>query len=151
MSWSTRQKKLAHMACRAAGIDDNSRHLLLHQLGGRAIVDGCPTSTSPRLAHEDFEKFMSMVEDYSGGQVLNYEPGYWDNAFINGPYGRKLHRALKLSHQLQDAGGPDGDSVAGVIAKAIGREYVTMHHLDRDELGKAIDAMTAVIKRKGAA
>ncbi|MEO0476631.1 MAG: hypothetical protein AAF085_11785 [Planctomycetota bacterium] len=146
--WSTKQIKLSHSACRAAGIDDNSRHLLLYQLGGKAIVDGCATSTSPKLGHADFEKFMSMIEDLSGGQVLSFARGYWEDKFCNGKYGRLLHRARQLSYQLQDA----GDAPMKYVGKAVGRDFSDqLFNLDEVELHKAIDAMTAVIKRKGAA
>lgn len=141
--WSPKQIKVSVIACRNAGIDDNQRHLLLYQLGGRAIVDGVATSRSPRLKQPDFEKFMMLIEGYSNGRVGNYKPGYWERQFREGPYGRLLDRAYKLSHALQDA----GLLPAGVISKAISRKYDVMANLDQDELHKAIDAMTAVFKR----
>lgn len=145
--WTKRQKQLAVVACRQAGIDDNSRHLLLYQLGGKAIVNGCATSTSPKLGNADFEKFMAIIESYSGGQIGNKERGYWEEQFANGKYGRLLYRARALSNQLQDAGDPP----MKYVAKAVGRDFSNeLHNLDEDELNKAIDAMTAVIRRGAA-
>ncbi|MEM6257999.1 MAG: hypothetical protein AAGI37_06760 [Planctomycetota bacterium] len=149
MSWTNPQKKLMAMACRSAGIDDNRRHLLLYQLGGRAIVNGCATSTSPKLTNADFEKLMYLIEGYApGGQVMNHKPGHFEQKFIDGPYGRLYHRANKLSNTLQDS----GVSPMGYVKKAVGRDFNgSLHNLDQDELKNAIDAMTAVIKRKGLA
>lgn len=146
--WTSKQRQFAAIACKQAGIDENQRHLILYQLGGRAIVNGCATSTSPRLRHADFEKFLAIIEDYAGGQIGRYDEHHFQDKFANGPYGRLLYRARKLSYQLQDAGDPP----MKYVAQAVGRDFEnTLHNLDQDELNKAIDAMTAVIRRRGAA
>lgn len=146
--WSNKQKRLAMMVCRSRGIDDGSRYLILRHLGRCALVNGEPTMTSPNLGNGDFEKFMALIEfDAPGEQLMDFEPGYWQGKWDNGTYGRLLYRAMELQHTLMDAGHPPG----GAVAQAIGREYDTLYHLDQHELNKAIDAMTAIIHRKGAA
>jgi len=147
--WTNKQKGLAVRACKSVGIDDDQRRLILRQLGGHAVPrrGAEPTSTSPKLTQGDFEKFMACVESYADdGQLLGKPAGYWEDRFINGDLGRLLYKARQLQHALMDA----GQSPGGAIAKAIGREYDTLHDLDQDELRKAIDAMTA-LTRRGAA
>ena len=148
MSWSKKQKGMAVRACKSVRIDDDTRKLLLRQLGGHALVNGEPTSTSRRLTQADFEKFMACVESYAEyGKLLGKPAYYWENQFAKGGLGRLLHRARQMQHELIDAGVSPG----GAIAKAIGREYGTLHEMDEGELRKAIDAMTAIRKRRGAA
>ncbi len=146
--WTKKQKQLAIMACRYAKVTDEHRKLLLRHLGASALINGEPSSTSLNLTNGDFEKFMHLVELCAPDeQLLNYEAGHWSAKFAEGTYSRLMHRALKLSHALQDAGVYPG----GAIAQAIGREYESMHHLDEQELHKAINAMRAIQARKGAA
>lgn len=148
--WTNDQKKLAIIACKDAGISDEHRKMLLRHLGAAAMVGGHPSSTSPRLTNGDFEKFMYLVEGCAQGErLLSYKPGHWEAKFAKGTYSRLMHRALRMSHALQDAGIYPG----GAIAKAIGRDYETMQHLDESELHKAINAMRSLQEqaRRGAA
>lgn len=142
--WTHKQKRLHIMACRDAGIGDEHRRLLLRQLGAAAIVDGEATSTSPRLTDADFDKFMSCVESCApGGRVLDFQAGHWAGRFAQGGYSRAMHQALRMQRSLADA----GVQAEGAIAKAIGREFETMHHLDYHELVKALNAMRTIAKR----
>jgi hypothetical protein len=145
--WTDKQKRLAIIACRDARISNDRRKLILRQLGGHAIPSrgGEPTSTSPRLTDADFEKFMSCAEmSTPDNQLLSFAPFYWQDKYIDGPFGRLKHRAVKLSLALTDA----GVEWIGIVTKAIGRDFDNhLANLDQDELNKAIDAMTAVGKR----
>ena len=85
MSWTDKQKALAVRACKDAHINTEQRELILRQLGGRAVVGERSTSTSGALTNADFNQFMAIVEQYSGGQIktrgrggkLLYRVGHW--------------------------------------------------------------------------
>ncbi len=146
--WTNKQKALAVRACKSIGLGDDQRKLILRQLGGHALINDQPTSTSPRLTQADFEKFMAYVESYASDSRLMSKPAYyWQDQYDNGPQGRLLYKARQLSNALTDA----GVAWVGIVNKAIGREFdALLANLDEDELGKAIDAMTAVGKRGAA-
>lgn len=86
MAWQPKQKGMFVRACKAVGINDEQRKMILSQCNQRAIHKGRITSTSPKLTQADYDHCMSVVEGVGNGQIkvrdgrdgkLLYKPGYF--------------------------------------------------------------------------
>lgn len=156
MSWTDKQKAIAVRACRAALIRDEQRELILRQLGVRAIVGGRATSTAATLTNADFNRFMAIVEQYSGGQVktrgrdgrLLYRVGHWQLRQQDNPRLQLIHVARRIIGSLQAEQVPE--QLEAVIVQATGHrinDLDDLDDLDEAEARKTIHALRAVAKR----
>ncbi len=107
MAWTAKQKALAAQACKAIGLADEHRRLILRQFpAARYDQDGRPaeqpSTRSKRLTNSDFEAFMAIIERQAGGQIVlanqTYEPGHFRAKADD-----QLHRMRHLAHRLADA------------------------------------------------
>jgi len=144
MSWTNQQKKVAAMAAREAGLPDEHRRLILHQLP-RAIYKGRATSTSPKLTNEDFEIFMSQVERFAGGQVLSYDRDHWHRQAID-QLSRTRAKVRELAAPIVEAGHLN---LEGFIRRMTGGDKHELDQLDAVELYKLIEAIKAIARRLG--
>ncbi|MEM6392357.1 MAG: hypothetical protein AAF797_06250 [Planctomycetota bacterium] len=155
MSWSSKQIKLAQMACKGAGIEDEHRRLLLGQFDGRAMVNGRATSTSPHLRNADFEQFMASVEAVSKNQQLQvrdprgrfvYGMCHWQQAAEDGAPKRLRYIINGLLSRIQDA--ELGLPIPSPSTVTNGRTQ-ELKHLTTPELEKLRSALYAMAKRHG--
>ena len=160
MAWSPKQRQLYARACQGAGLSEEHRHLLLRQVGSRAMHDGRVTSTSPRLTQSDFEEAMAIVERHSGGQVKirdskgRYVFGltYWQVAAESGGRDRLRELALRLDQHLQlllpEQWAQDGEGLAGWIKSRVtsGRTH-RLKELSYQELQDLIHGIKAFARR----
>lgn len=160
MAWTNAQKALAAQACKAAGLDESSRRLILMQFpharitrDGRAAAE--PTSTSPLLNNSDFEQFMAIVEEEAGGQVVlpakAYEPGHFARKADD-----DLARMRGLVHRIDAAlltDRPDiwhAQSLAGWIAKRVTRDRTDqLAELTYQELHALINGLRNFARNSG--
>jgi len=163
MPWSDKQKQIAVRACKAAGIRDESRKLLLLQTQnslfdreGRAAEH--PSSTSLRLNNSDFDHHMATIEIASSGRIKTtdgagkfiYSWGYWSGQFA-GETRRQKNLIVRIVNTLELEGifKHDGSSLANWI-----RTRVTAGRTDRlddltpDETSKLIEGLKAYCKRE---
>ena len=156
MGWSDKQKQIAVRACKGALIDDAQRELILRQLDGRAIVQDRATSTAPTLTNADFNRFMELVEVYSGGQVkirngngrYVYGYGHWQLQQQDNVRVQLIYVAKRIANTLFLEGVPE--RLEGVIAQATrGRIKDTgdLDDLDEAEARKVVHALRAVADR----
>jgi hypothetical protein len=106
--WSKKQRMKAAHAAKVARISDEHRKLILLQYGNRAIVDGKPTSTSPKLTQGDFDHFMQLCESMNGGKAPGFEPGHFDDSQAN-EMKRLRFVAIRIANTLALTDRPDGD------------------------------------------
>jgi hypothetical protein len=120
MAWTKKQKQLAVMACRAAGISDEQRTDLVLRNFQNAHYKGDITSTSPKLTNHDFEAFMAVVERFAGGRILHFTLGFWERAAADW-LSRMRFKAQQLAAVLEAAGklAPGGIGLAGWIQKRV--------------------------------
>ncbi|MFW6060929.1 MAG: hypothetical protein ACODAQ_12180, partial [Phycisphaeraceae bacterium] len=108
-AWTNTQKATFVRACKAAGIPDEHRRLILGQCDGRAVHQGKVTSTSPRLNQPDFDHCMATVETSCGGQIPRkrgsdqpwYKAGYWQQQADIGDTQRLRWIAQQIHTQLK--------------------------------------------------
>lgn len=149
MAWTNKQKQIAVMACRAARISDEQRVDLILRNFERAHYKGKITSTSTKLTHQDFEAFMAIVENFAGGTILHYTPGYW-----------KMHaadrlrlmraRAIRVAAMLEQCGklNPNGAGLAGWIRTRVsGGETDRVDELDYQGLLTLITGLEAYARQ----
>ncbi len=155
MAWTNKQKATAVRSCRAAGIGDEHRKLLLRQFRNARFnakgerVDE-PTSTSKRLSNADFEAFMAVIERTSDGRLPGFGAGYWARKS-----GDRLHRlrfaVRALADQLEAAGllAPGGLGLAGWIQKRVTQgEPREVAQLDYHELLILITQLNAYRRQR---
>ena len=156
MSWSDKQKALAVRACKGAHINTEQRELILRQLGGRAIVGDRATSTSGALTNADFNQFMAVVEQYSGGQVkvrgrdnkYLYRMGHWQLQQQDNTRLQLIHVAKRMIGSLTAEQVPE--QLEGVVAQATRsriEDLGDLDDLDEPEARKVVHALRAVAKR----
>lgn len=155
MPWTNTQKQIAARACKAAGINDEQRRLILRQLPnafydrkGNAVDE--PTSTSRKLTNPDMEQFMATVEDFAGGKVLHFERGYWSSA-NQSRLSRMRNLVARIAAALEAAGllEPDGVGLAGWIERFAADEHRTarLDRLTYGEMHKLINGIRAYAQR----
>lgn len=120
MAWTNKQKQLAARACQSAGISEEQRRDLILRNFANAHDCGRITSTAPKLNAKDFEAFMSIVENFAGGQVLHFTRDYW-RAAADDSLKRLRFRALRVARELELAGKLEANGVglAGWIEKRV--------------------------------
>ena len=141
MAWTAHQIKTHAMACRAAGMSDEHRKLLLRQF----TAEG--SSKARELSNADFEQFMAIVERSAGGQVLSFSVGYWQKQADDGMT-RTRHLIRQLDQYLLD----QGIHHAGSLAAQVERMTKTKTDLDAcegQELHKVLNALRSMARRHG--
>lgn len=160
MAWTTAQKRLAAMACRAAGIDDDHRKLILRQFdhahydaAGKRSTE--PSSKSKRLTNADFDQFIAILERSAGGQLKTgnrtYPPTHFQDK-ADDVLARVRFKAQAIADALVAAGVFDreGVSLAGWISKRVAQgEKDRLAQLDYHELHALITGLTAFAKGRG--
>jgi hypothetical protein len=159
--WSKDQIKLAGMIARAAGWGDDTRKLVLRQLDGRAVVNGKPSSRSPRLTNADFEMYCSVAERSMGGQIVirradgsiyrQFPPGHFAGK-VNDHLARMRRYVLAIAAGLEDVGllNPDGAGLRGWIrARISDGQTDDIEQLDWPQLRALIDSLKAHARRHG--
>lgn len=156
MSWTDKQKALAVRACKDAHINTEQRELILRQLGGRAVVGERATSTSGALTNADFNQFMAIVEQYSGGQIktrgrggkLLYRVGHWQLQQQDNTRLQLIYVAGRISGSLL-AEGVTIEQVLGTLGQALGRSVddLDLKDVDEAEARKIVHALRAVAMR----
>jgi hypothetical protein len=96
--------------------------MILRHFENAKLPDGSISSTASKLSNEDFEQFMSVVEDYAGGQVLHFSRGYWRQHAAD-RYQRMRTRIESIAGQLEAHGAlhADGAGLRGWIEKRVTR------------------------------
>lgn len=168
MAWTNPQKANVVRACKAIGREE-MREVILRQIGGRAEHprgSGSITSTSPRLTQRDYEQTMSLIEDYSGGQIQTrtkdrkhvYAFGHWGRRAPGGGLTRRLSLIEQLVAVLRGTpakggAGPaldaDGNLLQGLIHRATRGRADRLDQLDEGTAGKVIDGLKDLGKRHG--
>lgn len=152
MAWTNKQKQIAVRACQAARISEEQRRdLILRNFAHAHTRGGVITSTAPRLDNHDFEQFMAIVENFAGGQVLHFTPGYW-KAQASDHHKRMRHRAAAIAAELEAAGklAPGGAGLAGWIEKRVTRgETNRIEELDYHGLLALILGLEAYARQGG--
>lgn len=150
MAWTKDQKKLAVMACRDVGIDDDNRKLMLRQLP-HAMHKGKPTSTSPRLTNVDFEVFMAIAEQTGNGYVMQYSQWFWRHK-AEGATERMKRLVLNFSGQLEHVGLLEGNGagLAGWIRARVTNDRTDkLDDLAYHEMHNLINGLRAYATRSG--
>lgn len=165
--WFDNQKATAVRACKAAGIGDEHRKLILRQFPrafykqdqktGRIYAVEEPTSTSPKLNNSDFEHFMAIVERFSGGQVKtidsrtgqpSFSLGYWqrkaadDLARMRG-FVRKIETTLVLERIFEE----ETSLLGWIKSRVCDGQAKALDDLDFGELYALIEGLKAFAKR----
>ncbi len=152
MPWTNKQKQIAARACQAAGISEEQRRdMILRNFANARLPDGRISSTSPKLTNSDFENFMAVVEQYAGGKVLHFTPGYWQGQ-ASDALARMRHRATSLAELLERDGhlAPNGAGLAGWIRKRVSQGQADrVEELDYSGLDALIRGLTAFARRAG--
>ena len=152
MAWTNQQKQIAARACKAAGIGEEHRRLILMNIDHARMPDGRVTSTAPKLNNADFEQFMAIVEQAAGGQVLHFTQDYWQGCAVDSLRRMRYH-ATKLAADLE-AGGhlfPNGIGLAGWISKRVTRgETDQLSELDYQQLRALIVGLEAYTRQRAA-
>lgn len=151
MPWSKKQKALAVQSCRAAGIGDEHRKLILRQTPNAVNKrTGEPSSTSSRLDDRDFEQFMAIVERASGGTIKGYAPAYWTRSADD--YLQRMRcRARRHVCDLVAAGklADVEQSLRGWIRNRVCKgEHKPLEALDYDELRALICGLQAYARQE---
>lgn len=120
MAWTSKQKQIAVRASRAAGISEEQRRDMILRNFEHAHHQGQITSTAPKLKDGDFEAFMAIVEQFAGGQILHFSPGYWQSCAADG-LSRMRGKVAKIAAALEAAGklAAEGVGLAGWINKRV--------------------------------
>jgi len=171
MAWSSAQKSLAARAClrRMDGDAEAAREYrerILSQrawFGNRAVHQGRVTSTSPRLNHQDFERFMAVLEEDLGGVIPiggkdgdGFAPDYWGKR--SGDPDRmlrwKVQQAAKALERTPGRDGqpllaPGGAGLAGWIERTTGGRTACVDELTRIELGNVFEGLKSYGQRHG--
>lgn len=156
MAWSNDQKQVAVRACRAAGISDEHRKLILRQFA-RALFDaqgrptGEPSSTSKRLNNSDFEQFMATVERVAPGQkLLQFSMGYWQRKAQDDTQ-RMRHLALQISETLGNSITSWGPTALAnwIRERVAGGQTDRLEDLDSEQLHALINGLRAFGHRHG--
>lgn len=145
MSWTNTQKQTAMIACRAAGIDDAQRLLILRQFP-RAMEGGRYTSTSSHLQQQDFERFMAIIESQAGGELDGWPVGYWSRKA--GDQTHRLRRKVLADAQQFECRGllqPGGIGLSGWINRNFPGK--TLDELDARELSAIIEGFKNYARR----
>ena len=160
MPWSNPQKAMAATACKAVGLSDEHRRLILRNLPN-ALYDAQgqpspePSSRSRRLNNADFEQFMSIIERQAGGR-LQFARYDWPAGHWQGKADDSLHRMRSLAERLfaaldaADLLGRPG--LATWIEKRVsGGRTDRLADLMYEELHKLINGLRAYGRRHGVA
>ena len=158
MAWTAKQKALAAQACKAIGLADEHRRLILCQVPA-ALYDEQgqpaeqPSTRSKRLTNADFEAFMAIIEHQAGGQVRlpkqTYEPGHFQ-AKADDQLQRMRHLAHRLADALENAGllEPGREGVRLWTRKYVREDGPgTIEALDYVGLHKLINGLRAYARR----
>ncbi len=96
------------ISCRGRVCDEHRRLILGYaDFGGRAFFDRhgnrtrVASSTSARLTNRDFETFMSIVEDFAGGNLERFPAGYWEKRANEGTRRRMRFHVQRLANTLE--------------------------------------------------
>ena len=152
MAWTNEQKRVAVMACRAAGLSDEQRKMILASIDHARLPDGRVTSTAAKLNNADFESFMATVELHAGGQVLHFMRGYWQDC-ARDSLGRMRHKAKRIAGELEAAGHltANGVGLAGWIRRRVSRgETDRIEELDYQGLRALIVGLEAYSRQRAA-
>lgn len=161
MAWTDTQKQIAVRACRAAGLDDGQRKLILRQFSraffdeqGRHVDE--PTSKSMKLTNADFEQFMALVERWAGGQIRlpggkAYSRDYWaSKADDRAQRPRDLVRRIALVLEQNGLLAPHGQGLSGWIQEQITDGVsADLDSLSPDQLHALINGLRAYARRHG--
>ncbi len=152
MAWTNQQKQIAVRACKAAGIGEEHRRLILMNLNHARLPDGRVTSTAPKLNNADFEQFMAIVEQAAGGQVLHFTKDYWAESAADS-LSRMRHKVKELAAALEAAGHlvPNGIGLAGWIEKRVSQGATDqLSELDYQQLRALIVGLGAYTRQRAA-
>jgi len=152
MAWTNEQKRVAVMACRAAGLSDEQRKMILASIDNARLHDGRVTSTAAKLNNADFESFMAIMELHTGGAVLHFSRGYWQDC-ARDSLGRMRHKALAIARELEAAGYLAGNGIGlrGWISKRVTRgETDQISELDYQGLRALIVGLEAYSRQRAA-
>jgi len=129
MAWSKKQKMIAVLACKSAGIGDEHRKLILRQFDnamhdGKGKRQGDPSSTSRQLTNADFEQFMAIIERHANGQVKAGRQTYTKHDWLNKADDvcqRMRHLVERIADALERNGllAQDGVGLDGWIRKYV--------------------------------
>jgi hypothetical protein len=144
MPWSKDQKRVAAVAARSAGLDDEARRLVLRQFP-RAVHRGRVTSTSPRLNQSDFEQYMAILERSAGGRLDRWPPHHWQRkADDDRARMRRLVRSLEFGRQRDGALRTDAMTWARARIATVGdQDKRDLAQLDHHELSALINQLQA--------
>ncbi|RMH42241.1 MAG: hypothetical protein D6688_10405 [Alphaproteobacteria bacterium] len=147
MPWKPKQVRLAAIAARHAGWNDQQRRMVLSSLGGRAVHGGRLTSRSPRLNQDDFEQYMATAEAAAGGVLPGWRMGYWHDK-ARSVIQKQRHRIMELADRLQIS----EPYLNGVIDRATGGRAASLRDLDalndRAAAAKVIEALKQKLNPK---
>jgi hypothetical protein len=152
VSWTNQQKQIAVRACKAAGIGDEHRRLILMNIDHARLPDGRVTSTALKLNNADFEQFMAIVEHAAGGQVLHFTRDYWAESAADS-LSRMRHKVKELAAELEAAGHlvPHGVGLAGWIEKRVSQGATNrLEELDYQGLRALIVGLESYSRQRAA-
>jgi len=152
MAWTNPQKQIAVRACRAAGIGEEHRRLILMNLDNVRLLDSRISSTSKQLTHADCEQFMAIVEHHAGGQILHFTKDYCQRGAADS-IGRMRHKVRELAAELEAAGhlAANGVGLCGWISKCMTRgETDRLEELDYQQLRALITGLEAYTRQRAA-
>lgn len=154
--WTSKQRQIAGMACKHAGLDDAARKLVLRQFPN-ALLPGSkePSSTSEMLTQRDFERFMAIVEDRAGGHLRGFTSGYWqEKAGLRSQVASERMaakiRALYADYQAQP---PEVDGgryrLDGLVYRMSGQTTSAPEEMTPKDAWNLIEMLKALIARRG--
>ncbi len=159
--WTPDQIRAFQIAARDAQVGD-AKYSILSRCGNRAIVDGRPSSRSPKLKQEDFEFCMAVLEETAAGKGLKLSGkplGYWQHKAADELQrmryvARGIAELLEATEMVNQPGHrllqPGGVGLAGWIESRVtsGRTD-RLEDLTRPELSNLIEGLKKYAERHG--
>mgnify|MGYP004157103339 CR=1 FL=1 len=150
MAWTNKQKMLMAKACRAAGLDDDQRRMILSGLPNARDGRGNVTSTAPKLGQDDFEDAMAVVESATPGQqIAGFTSGHFQRK-ADDDTERQRRLGGDIEHCLVAAGTVSPTFLQPWIDGHVqGGSGLALEQLARKQLSDLINGLRAFARRHG--
>lgn len=162
MAWTNTQKAIYARACKAVGLGDDQRHMMLSVFEhAHCPVAGKVTSRSTKLNNGDFEHAMSDVEAFAESVGIDritlpgtrhkpphhYTPHYWRRKAAD-ENARMRRLASQLHTELVAMGKLHRASLGEMVRTQTHQRTDALQDMERKEIAGLIEALKAIAKRE---